>query len=536
MKFHRRTFIKRVGFGAAGLSLASTFPGCMSSGPASHPQLAGGRLARSSPEEQGVASQGILDFLDAAAKSPNEFHSLMVVRHGKVIAEGWWAPYRPAANHMLYSLSKSFTSTAIGFCVAEKRLTISDPVAKFFPEYIPTATKTNPQLGDLKVKHLLTMSVGHGHDTTSTINKEQDWAAKFLSIPFDHPPGTVFLYNSGSTYMLSAIVQKVSGRKTIDYLRPRLFDPLEIYGMTWETCPRGINTGGWGLSVPTEGLAKFGQFYLQKGKWNGHQLLPAAWVEEATTFKIQQPAGKGEDLEQLKKTSAWHQGYCYQFWRCTHNAFRGDGAFGQFCIVMPDQDAVVIITSESSSMATDMDMVWDHILPAMKDAPLPADSAAQSALRNRLASLTLPLTEGRTMSATAARIGGRTFRIDSNSSGVEEVSVSFPNDDCVFRLADDKGHYVVQCGMGKWVDGICNVPGTPPHISVGNLRPSKVAANARWKDADTLEMTWRYYETVHHDTVTCRFDGDTVTVTFLNSIPQPQHKENRPVLHGKMVA
>src|SRR5262249_53568237 len=150
----------------------------------------------------------------------------------------------------------------------------------------------------------------------------------------------VFLYDTGATYMVSAIVQRASGQKVIDYLTPRLFEPLEVHGMTWETCPRGINTGGWGLSVTTETLAKFGQLYLQKGSWHGKQLLRPEWVEEATTFKIQQPADPAGDV-----SPDWHQGYAYQFWRCRHNAFRGDGAFGQFCIVMPEKNAVVAITS-----------------------------------------------------------------------------------------------------------------------------------------------------------------------------------------------
>ena len=173
--------------------------------------------------------------------------------------------------------------------------------------------------------------------------------------------------------MLSAIVQKLSGQKVIDYLRPRLFGPLEIRGMTWETCPRGINTGGWGLAVQTEALAKFGQFYLQKGAWHGQQLLPVAWVEEATTLQDSTARRQRRGFGKAEKNQRWHQGYCYQFWRCRHNAYRGDGAFGQFAIVMPDQDAVVVMTTESPSMKDDMDMVWDYLLPAINDSALPAD-------------------------------------------------------------------------------------------------------------------------------------------------------------------
>jgi CubicO group peptidase (beta-lactamase class C family) len=526
MKFHRRTFIKRVGIGAAGLGLVSSFPGCLT-----RRNFAYGSLPRSTPEEQGVSSAGILAFLDTAAKCPNELHSFMMVRHGHVIAEGWWTPYRPGANHMLYSLSKSFTSTAVGFAVAEGRLTVDDPVVSFFPDKLPSGVSDH--LAALRVKHLLTMSVGHAKDSTPRIVGHEDWVKAFLDLQIENPPGSVFLYNSGATYMLSAIVQKVSGQKTIDYLRPRLFDPLEIHGMAWETCPHGINTGGWGLAVQSEALASFGQLYLQKGNWEGRQLLPAAWVREATTFKIQQPAGPGEDLAALKKTSPWHQGYCYQFWRCPHNAFRGDGAFGQFSIVMPDQDAVVVITSESPDMKADMDMVWDHLLPAMSDAALRADSRTEGELRHRLGSLALPLPKSQAASPTAERISGKSFQIGRNDAGVRSVSFQFPRNGCTFTLTDGKGRYAVRCGLGQWVDGECNMPGTPPKITVGSLRPCKIAASASWKDENTLEMIWRYYETPHHDTVTCHFQDNSVTVGFMNSIPQPQHKETRPVLRGQ---
>ena len=186
---------------------------------------------------------------------------------------------------------------------------------------------------------------------------------KFLSIPIINEPGSKFLYNSLATYMLSAIVQKVTGEKVVDYLTPRLFEPLGIQGMDWEVDPMGINTGGWGLRVKTEDLAKFGQLYLQKGMWNGKQIIPADWIEEATTAKIMQDP----DAPQSRKDSSdWLQGYCYQFWRCRNNAYRGDGAYGQFIIVMPEKDAVVAITAETSDMQDEINLVWKFLLPAFE--------------------------------------------------------------------------------------------------------------------------------------------------------------------------
>ncbi len=528
---NRRTFFKQLGLGAAGLGLVSTFPACLS---AEGGLFGSDTLPRSRPEAQGVSSAGIVAFLEAVGNSKHEFHSLMMVRHGHVIAEGWWAPYRARANHMLYSLSKSFTSTALGFAVCEGKLEVDDRVTSFFPEDLPESVSAN--LARLRVKHLLTMSVGHAKDSTPINTKEQDWVKSFLSLPIENPPGSTFLYNSGATYMLSALVQKLSGERVLDYLRPRLFEPLGIEGMTWERCPRGINTGGWGLSVPTEALAKFGQFYLQKGVWKGREILPAAWIEEATSFKIQQPASGGADLESLKMTSDWHQGYCYQFWRCRHNGFRGDGAYGQYAIVLPEQDAVIVITSETAKMQGELELVWEHLLPAMKDGALPSDGGTDAALRERLALLSLPAPTGQPAPPTAGRVSGRTFQVEPNALGAQSVSFDFRSDGCLFNLTDTAGRHAIRCGREKWAEGATDMPGTPPKLTVGDLRPAKVAASGAWKDANTFEMTWRYYETPHHDTVKCRFDGGSVRVEFMNSLTEksPSHAETRPVLQGRM--
>jgi len=524
----RRSFLKRLGFCTIGVEFVGLLPECPAGVLKGHT-----RLPRSSPEAEGVSSDAIIDFLDAVGKSKHEFHSFMMLRHGQVIAEGWWAPYRAELPHMLYSLSKSFTSTAVGFAVSEGKITVNERVTSFFPDELPE--KLNDNLTALRIKDLLTMSVGHAEDSTPKLWGENDWVKKFLSLPIANSPGTAFLYNSGATYMLSAIVQKVTGQKIIDYLTPRLFVPLGIEGATWETCPRGINTGGWGLKLRTEALAKFGQLYLQKGLWNGHQILPSEWIEEATTFKIQQPGGS--DLEKLKRQSDWHQGYCYQFWRCRHNAFRGDGAFGQFTIVMPEQDAVIAITSESPSMQGELDLIWEHLLPAMKEGCLMVDKDSQKRLSRQLASLALPPAQGKLFSPTTAKVSGKLFKLQTNEKCAEEVSFHFHNHGCVFALKDNKGEYTVKCGLGKWLEGQTGMPGTPPKLTSGDLGPiSKVAASGTWTDESTFEMTWRFIETPHHDSVTCHFDDKKVQIQFRNSLTKlmPSHKENWPVLCGEM--
>ena len=524
----RRHFLKQLGLGTALAGLGGSVPTIIAA-----QQHLGKKLPRSTPEAQGISSQAILEFLDAVAASNHEFHSLMVARHGQVITEGFWAPYRAEAPQMMYSMSKSFTSTAIGLAVIERRLTVEDPVVQFFPDDLPAEISDN--LKALRVKHLLSMSVGHAQDSTGSLWAEQNWVRKFLSLPIANPPGTAFLYNSGATYMLSAIVSKVTGQNLVSYLTPRLFQPLQIDHISWEVCPRGINTGGWGLKIQTEGLARFGQLYLQKGSWQGRQILPAAWIEEATSFKIQQPA---PDLEKAKRDSDWHQGYCYQFWRCRHNGFRGDGAFGQYTIVLPEQDAVIAITSETSNMQGILNLVWEHLLPTMSESALARDRAAQSQLQDRLQKLVLPLPRGQRTSSRAEAISGRSYRVENVEENVT-VSLKFNKAECVFNLKDAAGSHQVRCGLGKWADGQTDMPGTPPKLTQGKLPPvSKIAAAAAWKDDNTLEMLWRYYETPHHDKVTCRFDGETVRVEFLDSMTamRPGAKDKRPALNGHLGA
>lgn len=336
-------------------------------------------LPRSSPEEQGISSAAIRAFVEAADKDIHTLHSFMLVRHGQVVAECWWQPEAAEKRHVMWSLSKSFNSTAVGLAAEEKKLSLDDPVLKFFPAEAPAEPSEN--LKAMRVRDLLTMS--GGHDVEPKFKIEEGPSVKdFLAHPVTHTPGTWFRYNTPGSYMLSAIVTKATGQTVLDFLRPRLFGPLGIESPEWGATAEGYNFGGYGLFVRTEDVAKFGQLYLQKGKWNGKQLLPEKWIEAATSRQVDNskaPSGR---------TSDWQQGYGFQFWRCQHNAFRGDGRDGQICLVMPGQDAVIAITAQTGQMQTELDLVWEKLLPAFKPEALPADAAEQEKLRQAMASLT----------------------------------------------------------------------------------------------------------------------------------------------------
>lgn len=191
-----------------------------------------------------------------------------------------------------------------------------------------------------------------------------------------HKPGTHFVYNTPGTYTLSAIVTKVTGQTVLEYLKPRLFEPLGIENPRWDASAEGNSLGGYGLFVRTEDIAKFGQLYLQKGKWNGKQLIPEKWVEQATSKQVD-----NDKAGHAKMGGDWTQGYGFQFWRCQHNAFRGDGKDGQFCVVIPDKDVVIAITALTGDMQAELNVVWDKLLPALGDKPLPDNGAAAEKLK-----------------------------------------------------------------------------------------------------------------------------------------------------------
>lgn len=330
------------------------------------------QLTKSLPrgEASKKLDKAVQKYLAAAKDKEQDLHSLMIVQHGKVLSANWMSEGREDEPHILNSISKTFTSTAVGFAIAEGKLNLDDKVISFFPDKLPAEVSDN--LKEMTVRHLLTMNCGHDTDPTRDVRgkTDTDWVKEFLAWPVEHKPGTFFCYNSVGTYMLSAIVQKVTGEKIVDYLWPRLFRPLGIVNVRWEESPQGINTGGWGLYLKTEDLAKMGLLLLQDGKWQGKQILPEGWVKEASAAQVPSlPAGvRPEWLEKLKmtpKNSDWLQGYGYQMWRCRHNAFRADGANGQYILVLPEKDAVIVVTAHLQDMQAELNLIWKYLLPAL---------------------------------------------------------------------------------------------------------------------------------------------------------------------------
>lgn len=530
MVLNRRAFLEKIGIGALQVGLISQIPSAVWASSA-----VGAQLPRSLPELQGVSSSGILNFVHAVETDKLNLHSLMVLRRGHVVAEGWWGPYAPDLKHTLYSLSKSFTSTAIGLAVAEGKLKVDDKVVSFFPEDAPAEISVN--LAAMRVKDLLTMSTGHDKDSTPSLRegKDTNWVKSFLKLPVAHEPGTFFVYNSGATYMLSAIIQKLTGQTVLSYLTPRLFQPLQIQGADWEVDGNGINTGGWGLRLKTEDIAKFGQLYLQNGVWNGKRIISADWIKDATSFEVQSKGGS-----RAKEENDWLQGYGYQFWRCRHDAFRGDGAYGQYCIVLPKEELVIAITSETSDMQGILDQVWNHILPALKSAKVAPNQSGVAKLKQKLATLAVPIDQEKVSSPLAAKVSGKTYRVEENSLGINSVLLRFQTDGCEFSMTDAKGTHNISCGINRWKKGVTDLDIVPLKLTqtiIPGETKTKIAASGTWADENTFVMTWRFIESAHYEVVTCRFNDGAVETEFQRSLAiLGKTKDTRPVLNGKMMS
>ena len=446
------------------------------------------------PESLGVSSQAILDFIEAVESSQkDDLHSFMLLRHGKIAAQGWWNPYNPDSPHVLFSLSKSFTSTAIGIAQSEGLLSINDKVISFFPGDVPENPSQNLQ--SMRISDLLRMNTGHNEDATDRMRKDTvNWVRAFLSLPVENKPGTRFAYNSAATFMLSAIIQKVSGKTLFEYLTPRLFEPLGIEHASWEMAPGGINTGGWGLKVRTKDIANFGQLYLQKGMWEGKQLVPSTWVEEAT--KLQTSNGSNPE-------SDWDQGYCYQFWRCRHNLYRGDGAFGQYCIVFPEQDAVLAITSGTNNMQAIMNIVWDKLLPGMKESPLADNKEAFDALENKLSNLSLSLVKGEPSSPLAGSISGKTYKMKPNKEGIGELQLNLQPDSQSLSIIMGTKSTIIPFGIGNSRNSSIIMP---------SGMESPAATSGAWISPDTLQLRSYLFETPFYYTFNIAFKGDEVNL------------------------
>lgn len=476
---------------------------------------------QATPESQGIPSGEIAKLLDAMERENVQLNSIMILRRGKCLAAGWYKPYGPDTLHAMHSFTKTVCSTAIGFLVQEGKLHLDDKVISFFPEETPESPSEN--LKKMELRHLLSMTCGHESECSRA---GEDWVRDFLHHPVKREPGTYFVYNSMGSYMLTAIIRRVTGQNMTEYLKPRLFEPLGITDYYCATCPRGTENGGGGMCLRTEDMAKIAQFYLQKGRWEGRQLLNAAWIEDATTPHIVQAEGWYPTIEAGMED--YFSGYGYQIWmNSVPTGYRFDGMYAQLGVVLPKYDMVVITTAATCRIYKVLTTLWRVLLPAVYEQPLPEDGAAHRALEEKLGDLSIPWPAGADRSPLEAELdrrpvvlprneysllpervrlfGGRVVN-DPNDKGLKQLSFEFREDRCLMTYEEWGTSVTLPLGLGE-----NRLPGEVP---LKNMERN-VLGSFTWEDGHTLRVDLLHVNSVYHRTIRLTFGaGKAVNVEF----------------------
>ena len=438
------------------------------------------------PETQGVPSGAVSEWVRLISEL-DTVHSFMLMRHDKIIAQAWWSPCRPEYKHELFSLSKSFTSAAIGIAQAEGCLRIDDRLAGFFPEKISAAV--SERMKRVTLRHLLTMSSGHETCPMSELRPRRDWVKGFLESSLAFEPGTRFVYNSAATYMLASVIRRTTGQNVLDYLQERLLHPLGIDAHQWDCCPMGTNVGGWGFWLRTEDLLRFGRLLQHNGNWEGRQLIPSDYLREATSKQIDNSDNAQPD---------WKLGYGFQFWRTSFNSFRADGACGQYVLVMPEQDLVLAVTSGVSNMQSILTHFWNTVYPALRETALEENPEARKQLENLLATREIPPVS----SALTQQSRNREYHAVPNTIGLKKLVFHFTEQNCTIVL--------------QWEDGRREELTARYGIHTRNLLQLDeeeiriLEASAAWADDRTLHVQVCAVETPYRDLYIFRFLGNAL--------------------------
>lgn len=468
---------------------------CMILALPSHAQT--NELPRSTPEEQGVPSKALIALFDSLTSLPlTDMHSVVVMRHGKVIGEIYPKPYAPEYRHTMYSCSKTFAGIAVGLAISDNRLRLEDRVATFFPEYLPDTVSKD--LADMNVKHLLTMASGVKPDWNLR-SRRTDWIRGFLEKPVV-APGTKYAYDSMVSYMLCAIVQRVTGKKVTEYLQERIFTPMNVTEWAWEESPEGINTGGWGVHIQPESLAKFGQLILNEGKWEGKQLVPSEWIHEMCKEQME----TGREI------------YGYHIWHCGgyKGAVRADGALGQYVISILDKDMVVVMTEATLGNGRDQRrLIWDILLPNVEDQPLPTNQKDYNRLIKKQDAYKLPEVKGKSTSSFAKNWESKTIELDKNTFGWKSLSLNFNKKLVTMSVTETNGNnYELPFGYNEWLttsmDAYPPYSITPKDRFKGLEGPFWVSGSYAWISKEKLQLKAHYVNWVSALEMTFHLEED----------------------------
>lgn len=463
----------------------------------------GASLPTSTPSAEGVDALGLLALVDALEAGGHDPHSLLVARHGHVIARGWWAPYAPEHVQLVYSLSKSFTATAVGLLVDEGRLSLDQPVLDLLPPGdLPAGVEVPDRYRRLTLGHCLTMATGHdvegwgpevlraAHEATGADDGSDPVLAAILATPQEHEPGTAWAYNQIATYLAAGAVRGVTGSSVLSLLRERvlpLLDPSRGADVVWHRTATGRELGFSGIHIGTDAILALAQLYLDHGRWNGSALLSPEWVTTAT-------ASTGLPNREADPNPDWREGYGCSFWMARHG-YRGDGAYGQYAIVLPEQDLAIAITSETLDMQAVLDLVWDHVLPAVGSEGEQGDELADAALEERLETVAVPTPS----SSAPGPSTGSWVRADDSTLPPAYAGMSLAPGGAAYEVVVEcRGTQVrLDVGDGEWASST---------FAVGGIE-LPVVASGGWDGEGCFSVDIRVIETPHTLRLRTRHDG-----------------------------
>lgn len=429
-----------------------------------------------------INPSSVLDFINNCAGTKTDIHTLEIYKNDELKIKLALPPYSCENKAQLYSLSKSFSSTAIGLLVTDGILSVEDKLVDIFPERVPNGIDEN--MKNLCVKHILSMNSGHAECPMGKIKNCDDIVNAFMSEKQSFEPGTHFMYNNSATYMLSEIVTKFTGMTMLDFLSIRLFAPLGIKDMRWDTFKSGRNQGAVGLHASADDLSKLGRLYLNKGMWHGKRILSEEWVEMATCVHSDN-SGNG--------TADWTAGYGFQFWMNEREGYRGDGAFGQLCVVLPKRETVAVIQCYSNDMQSEMDNLFALIDNLYTDGGI-----SEVELCEKINSMNAP----EKTEKFDKNIMGNIYRLNENEYKFTLLYFENNNDDLVINFSNGERWQQINCGFEKYLESNIYIQAFKP--TIGNLvrtdREEHVRLAAYYTyDGNELSIHIRYLNNPHRD-------------------------------------
>lgn len=504
-------------------------------------------LPRITPEMAGISSEAILGFVQAVdAWTGGEPHGLMFARHGRVFAECWWSPYTPGRPHIGWSVSKTFTGTAVGIAIREGLLRLDTRLVDLFPECAPAEISDN--LSKLTMSAMLSMSCGMADMSPDG----PGWLEKFIKTPVESQPGSTFLYNSMGINALGAVIQRVSGQSVHAYLIPRLYEKLgmNLEDIFWTYIPGGYEWCAGGIFCTTEDNLRLSMLYAQDGMWNGERILPEDFVHLATTPRIttdpcRWPFGATDPHPESRA------GYGYTLWMGSrYHCYRSFGAHGQYGIVFPEHDLVVSTHMTNIEGEKDiLEMLYDQVIPALSAQPLTENPEAQQRLRNYLSTRALPAPVHRPWSPLVPQVSGKCFDVEGNltlitafepreykgtgiqvTKGISAFTLCFQSRQCVMTFHENEEDYKVHIGLdGGRIENRLEthrlVTRSDGAADEYRHTPTEVLLSGYWETDACFVIKARWIQTSVEKTICFCFTGETVqtdgklTVGLLGSYP-----------------